>query len=60
MDLSEKNIYRRQSELEALFEALCKEADLYAETNPSNLIVDADEAAVGRALRAISRIRLNR
>lgn len=58
--LSEKNIYRRQSDLETLFETLCNEADMYSETNPSNLLADADEAVVGRALRAISRIRLNR
>ncbi|KAE9377733.1 hypothetical protein N431DRAFT_478903 [Stipitochalara longipes BDJ] len=57
--LSENNIYQRQSELETLFEALCNEADQYAETNPSNLLADADEAVVGKALRAISRIRLN-
>jgi hypothetical protein len=60
IDLSEKNIYKRQLELEKLLETLCREADQYAETNPSNLLTDADEAAVGRAVRAISRIRLNR
>jgi hypothetical protein len=60
IDLSEKNMYGRQSELETLFKALCKEADLCAETNPSNLLADAEEVVVGRALRDISRIRLNR
>ncbi|PMD43977.1 hypothetical protein L207DRAFT_508738 [Hyaloscypha variabilis F] len=57
--LSERNIYERQTDLENLFETLCHEADQYAETNPSNLLADADEAVVGKGLRAISRIRLN-
>jgi len=60
MPFSEKNIFERQSELETLLAGLCNEADQYAETNPSNLLADADEGVVGKALRAISRIRLNR
>ena len=60
LDLSDEGLYRRQVKLESQLAALCREADLYAETTQSNLLADADEAVVGRALRAVSRIRLNR
>ncbi len=57
-DLSE--VYSRSIELENIFDPLCKAADTWVERGASSLPVDSAEAVVGKALRAIGRIKLSR